>query len=147
MKPGRARTLSGTKPPSPAAVAAALLVAIFSAGSLLAGADFVSAVLPGGLPFGNFLAAGLFCGLAGAAVLMAPRNGLARRVASLALAASVAWLPLSIALAGNVSLNFSGDLGPVWLWCSAGLFVCVLGALIVSARAAFLARRKPGSAD
>lgn len=131
---------------SPFAVAALLLVAVFSAGSLVAGADYVAVMLPVGLPFGNVLAAGIFCGLAGAASLMAPRGSMARRLALAALAAAVAWLPLSIALAGNASLNFSGDLGTVWLWFSAGLFVFVLGALLVAAIAAFLARRKHGSA-
>lgn len=147
MKPGRARTLSETRPPSPAAVASALLVAIFSAGSLFAGADHVSLMLPGGLPFGNVLAAGVLCGLSGAAVLMAPRNGMTRRAAFFALAASVAWLPLSIALAGNASLNFSGGLGAVWLWGSVLLFACVLGALVAAAGAAFLARRTQGGPD
>ena len=147
MKPGRARTLSGTRPPSPAAVAAALLVAVFSAGSLFAGADYISFLLPGGLPFGNVLAAGVLCGVSGAAMLIAPRNGMARRAALFALAASVAWLPLSIALAGNASLNFSGGLGTVWLWCSVGLFACVLGALTAAASAALLARRTQGGPD
>ena len=96
---------------------------------------------------GNVLGAGVFCGLAGAAVLVAPLNGMVRRLALLALAASVAWLPLSIALAGNVSLNFSGGRGVLWLWCSAALFVCVLGALIAAASAAFLARRTQGGAE
>lgn len=131
---------------SPVAVAALLLLAGFSAGSLLAGADYISAMLPGGLPFGNVLAAGIFCGLAGAAALMAPRSGIARRLALAALAASLAWLPISIALAGNASLNFSGDSGTLWLWLSAGLLVFVLAALLSAASAAFLARRKQGGA-
>ena len=128
------------------AVAALLLAAVFSAGSLLAGADYVSVMLPFGLPFGNVLAAGFFCCLAGAASLMAPRGSMARRLALAALAAAVAWLPVSIALAGNASLNFSGKPGSVWLWFSAGLFVFVLGALLFAAIAALLARRKQGSA-
>ena len=111
-------------------VALLLAAAAFSVFSLVSGAPYLGAVLPGGLPLGNLLAAVPLCAIAGAAVRLSP-TGTAVRHASLAsLAASAAWLPVSIALAGNLALNFSGSRGSVWLAFSIAVAVvafCVLG--------------------
>ena len=122
--------------------AALLFLSVLSAGALLVGADFTEVRLPGGLPLGNLLAAAVFCGLAGAAALLAPRGSVTRAAALAALLASVAWLPLSIAFAGNVSLNYSGPRGTVWLWLTAGLLLLDLGVLLFAAGASYFARRR-----
>lgn len=97
-------------------------------------------MLPGGLPIGNVVAAAMPCGIAGAAALLAPRGTRSRTVAVIALAASFAWLPLSIALSGNLSLNFSGQRGVVWAWFSVAVFVLALSAALMACVANFRAR-------
>ena len=120
--------------------------AVLSAGALFVGADVIHRILPGGLPVGNLLAAAVYCGLAGTAVVLAPRRSVSRPAALGALAGAIAWLPLSIALAGNPSLNFSGERGALWLWLSAGLLIVVMAALVLAAFASYLARRSAGGA-
>jgi hypothetical protein len=113
---------------------AALLVALGLAAlaSLLSGTDFLARELPGGLPLGNGLAALCLCTLAGAAVLLASSAG-ARGAAWAGLCAALAWLPVSIGLAGNAALNFGRDdpNGPRWLWASFALLLYVLAVLLV----------------
>jgi hypothetical protein len=123
-------------------VAALLLVAVFSICSLLAGASYLDVWLPGGLPLGNLLAAAVFSGPAGAAVLLAGRAKWVRLIATTVLLVSLAWLPVSIVLAGNAALNFSGgERGTIWAWFSAGLCIAVVAALLLAVGAALLARR------
>lgn len=122
---------------------ALLAVAVFSILSLVRGAAYLETPLPGGLPIGNALAAVGFCAVAGTAVALSAR-GTAQRIMSLAsLLAAAAWLPVSIALAGNLALNFGGGRGLIWLVYSlvvaAGAFVVLLWALAAAA----LARRRP----
>lgn len=79
--------------------------------------------LPGGLPLGNLLVAtgGVAIAAAAWALHPAPR-GLARA----ALLAALAWLPLSVLLAGNLALNFRDGRGSAWLALSlATAAVCV----------------------
>jgi O-antigen/teichoic acid export membrane protein len=69
-----------------------------------------------GLPLGT-LAAGLMVGGLGALPLAIARpGGWASRIAKAAFALSVAWLPLSLLLAGNLRLNFEG--GPRAEWAT-----------------------------
>lgn len=138
----RSDTDASHRDPPLSAIALLLMLSFLAAASLFGGADFIAIVLPGGLPLGNVLAALFFCGLSGAALLIAPRGAWARRIAAAATAASVAWLPLSIALAGNAQLNFSGQRGLVWAWFTAGLLVVALCALLLAAAASYWARRK-----
>jgi hypothetical protein len=65
-----------------------------------------------------------------------------RPIATTVLLASLAWLPISIVLAGNAALNFSGGVrGTLWAWLSAGLCVAVVATLLLAVGAAVLARR------
>ena len=123
-------------------VALLLAAAAFAVLSLVSGASYLGVVLPGGLPLGNLLAAVPLCAIAGAAVRLSPASTAARYASLVSLAASVAWLPVSIALAGNLALNFSGSRGSAWLAFSiavAVVAVCVLGWAFV---AALLAKQK-----
>ncbi|MGD9388092.1 MAG: hypothetical protein PVI87_07675 [Gammaproteobacteria bacterium] len=70
--------------------------------------------LPGGLPLGNALVALALCAPAAAALLLSPPGTLGRKLALVALFIAIAWLPVSVLLAGNLNLNFSGDRGHTW---------------------------------
>ena len=98
-----------------AAVLALLLVVVYTAFALVSGAPLLDAELPGGLPAGNLLTAVAMCSLGGIATILAPRGSHARVFSYVALLAAAAWFPVSAALAGNLSLNFSGERGEAWL--------------------------------
>lgn len=125
----------------PFGIAAFLLIAVFSICSIIFGASYLDVILPGGLPLGNVLAASIFFGFSGAAQLLAKGRRVLRIVTTAVVAISLMWLPISIALAGNVTLNFSGELGTVWLWFSGCLFFIVIGTFLLAAGAALYSRR------
>jgi len=105
------------------ALCVALLIAgaVATAASLVAGQAWLETTLPGGLPAGNALAALVFCLLAGAGLLASRARTWARAWGWCAFAAALAWLPLSIAMAGNPALNFQGARGEAWLLLSLGV--------------------------
>jgi hypothetical protein len=124
-----------------------LVVTAFALVSLVSGAPYLEALLPGGLPVGNALTAIGLCAAAGSAIgLSAPCTAL-RLVSIASLIGAVAWLPASVALAGNLALNFHGGHGVAWLVLSVAILVAVLGALTWALVAAFLAKsRRAGAA-
>jgi len=107
-------------------------LAMFALGSLIAGAPYVETPLPGGLPLGNALAAVGLCAVAATARQLA-RQGVARHVANAALLVAAAWLPVSIALAGNLALVFSGARGDAWIAWSATALFAASGSLALAA--------------
>lgn len=111
---------------------ALLLLAALSIYALLSGADYLSTLLPGGLPLGNVLAAVVFLGISGAAYLLAKQHKVLGRIAAIVLAASILWLPVSVALARNASLNFAGWNGTLWFLFTIGLFFAAIGSLLVA---------------
>ncbi len=115
---------------SKAIVSSLLILAAFALLSLVFGASYLETTLPGGLPIGNALAAIVLCAAAGSAVGLSARRTALRRLSVISLVGAVAWLPLSIALAGNLNLNFHGDNGVIWLTLSAVIAAIVLCALI-----------------
>ncbi|GAA5075279.1 hypothetical protein [Lysobacter panacisoli] len=126
-------------------IAALLAAGMFAVASLVAGAPWLEHTLPGGLPLGNALAAVGLCALAGAAVLLAGRRGMVRVAALGALALAVVWLPVSVAMAGNLTLVFSGGRGDAWIALSLATVVAVLCALAIASATALVrrARRAP----
>ena len=118
-------------------------------GALLTGVSWVDTELPGGLPAGNLLAALVLVGTAALAAAIAVPRGPLRAAATVALLLSLAWLPTSVALAGNAALNFSGSLGDTWLTASLALLAADLGLLLaaVSAAAWRRLRRAPVAAE
>jgi len=94
--------------------------------ALVSGVAWLEQPLPGGLPVGNLLAASIPVALALLALLLGRSRSLQRRAAATALVAALAWLPVSIALAGNLALDFSGERGTVWLGFSAVVMIAVL---------------------
>ena len=112
-------------------IAASSACAAFALGCLMSGTPWLEAELPGGLPLGNALAALGLCALACAALAVASQ-GWSRNVALVALTAAVAWLPVSIAIAGNLALVFSGTRGDAWIAMSAGVAAFALLALALA---------------
>ncbi len=103
-----------------------LMVAIFAIGSLIYSPSYVDFVFPGGLPPGNLLAASGLCSLITAALLLSQPNTAQHKISKILLLASILWLPVSAVLAGNLSLNFQGVRGTVWLFGSIFLVSAVL---------------------
>jgi hypothetical protein len=103
-----------------------LAITVVSVASLVSGAGYLETVLPGGLPAGNAIAAlGLVSG-AGVPVLLSVTTSVLRTVAVVVLGTAAAWLPVSIALAGNLALNFDGWRGSTWLAFSLVVHLAVL---------------------
>jgi hypothetical protein len=103
-----------------------LAIALVSVASLVTGASYLGIVLPGGLPLGNAIAASGLVSTAAAAVLLSASDSRLRAAALCALCAAIAWLPLSIVLAGNPALNFAGWRGTVWMGSSLLVLLAVL---------------------
>lgn len=128
-------------------IASALLAfAAFALLSLLGGAPYLEAPLPGDLPLGNALAALGLCAIAGAAVaLSAPRSAV-RAAALASLVGAGLWLPASALLAGNPQLNFAHGRGLPWLALSAAVAAVAVGSLLWAIAASILAAvRRRGS--
>lgn len=110
-----------------------LAIAVSAGYPLLTGARWIETALPGGLPLGNALAAIGLCAIAAAAMVLSPRGSILRAIARGILFAAVAWLPLSIALAGNLALNFSGGRGLAWIAMTLATTLCALLVLLAAA--------------
>lgn len=110
-----------------------LAIAAFSIGSLLAGASYLEQDLVGTLPIGNALAAMGPCSLAAIALLLSSPHSACRTTSLVALLASVLWLPVSVVLAGNLALNFSGARGTAWIAMTLATIVVVLVSLVWAA--------------
>jgi len=124
-----------------------LALAVVSLASLLSGASYLEFALPGGLPTGNALAAIGLASTAALPVLLSSAGSVLRGAALAALAAAACWLPLSIALAGNLALNFASGSGSIWLGFTLAviLFVlCTLAWALISRLVAM--RRRVGAA-
>ncbi len=133
--------------PATLLVALLLLIAAFALGSLVTGASYLEATLPGGLPLGNALTAIGLCAIAGSAVALSARGTVLRMFSVASLVGAAAWLPVSIALAGNLNLNFSGGRGVAWATFTLAVLAAVLGVLVWALAAALLARhRRSGTA-
>lgn len=117
-----------------------LIVAAIAILSLVSGASYLETMLPGGLPLGNALTAVGLCAAAGAAVGLSAGHTALRKVSVASLIGAFAWLPASIALAGNLTLNFHGDRGVAWLVLSLAIVATVLCALTWALVVALLAK-------
>ena len=115
------------------AIALLLMLPFASLIAMASGTGWPEWELPGGLPLGNLLAAAMLASWPAAAVLLATPRSAARRIAALALLGSLAWLPVSALLAGNVALNFSGGRGTTWFALTLALLAIGLLSLAWSA--------------
>ena len=117
-----------------------LVVAAAALLSLAVGASYLETLLPGGLPLGNAITAIGLCAAAGSAIGLSRRRTILRLVSVASLIGAVAWLPVSVALAGNLTLNFHGGHGVVWISLSVAIVATVLCALTWALAATLLAR-------
>jgi hypothetical protein len=124
-----------------------LALAIVSFAALLSGASYLEVVLPGGLPAGNAVAAIGLVAAAALPVLLSSAGSVLRGAALVALAAAACWLPLSIALAGNLALNFAIGSGSIWLGFTLAVILFVLCTLVWALVSRLVAiRRRVGAA-
>lgn len=119
------------------ALSLAALAALVALGS---GTDALNRSLPGGLPLGNVLALVLLLAPAVVACRLSRPGSLCRRASTLATFAAAAWLPVSILLAGNLNLDFTGTRGEAWVWLT--LVTAVLVLVTLTWAMAGLARRR-----
>jgi hypothetical protein len=121
----------------------ALLAALAAAaiGLVASGWSGLESRLPGGLPVGNAASAAAMVHAAWAAFRLAPAPWI-RRIAAVSLAVALLWLPASIALAGNLELNFDGSTGPAWFALTAFALLASWGSLAMAAAARWVARAK-----
>ena len=108
-----------------------LALGVFAIGSLVTGAPYLETALPGGLPLGNAITALGLCAIAGSGAVIA-RRGVVRRIALATLIVAMAWLPVSIAMAGNLALVFSHGHGDAWIAWSAGAVILSLVSPVVA---------------
>jgi len=108
------------------------LLALIAVVTLLLGPDQLERRLPGGLPVGNAVSAAALILAAASATLLSARGTWTRWVSSAALALAVLWLPISIALAGNLDLNFGDASGPAWFALTALALLASFGALLLA---------------
>lgn len=120
--------------PAPRAwgVVASIAVAAFAAGSLFSGAPYLEHPLPGGLPLGNALTAAGLVALTVPAVLSSRARSAPRWASMVPLLLALAWLPVSVALAGNLALVFANGRGDTWIGLTACTAVAALGSLLLA---------------
>jgi hypothetical protein len=107
---------------------------------LISGSSYCERELAFGLPLGNALASIGLCTLAGSAFCLSPMRTFRRRISGAILLGAVLWLPISIALAGNLALNFSGFRGTIWLVISFATSIAVLVSLLLVIALALLGK-------
>ena len=104
-----------------------LLLSICLMAAFLLGASFLDQDLTFGLDAGVVAASVSLIGASVAGFLVTTPTTRSRRVATIALAAAVAWLPFSIALAGGTQLSYSGWRTWAWLVFTGSLLLAILG--------------------
>ena len=78
--------------------------------------------------------------MAGVAVVLSVRGSALRAASLVSLVGATLWLPISVVLAGNPQLNFSGGRGSVWLALSVAVFAAACFTLLWALGAAALAK-------
>lgn len=110
-----------------------LLCAVGCAVPLILGASILSLTLPLGIPLGNLMALALFIAWAGALSLVAREARSLQRVCSLLVGMACGWFPLSVALSGNLLLQFSDSALQWWLAYTALLILALLIVSVIQA--------------
>jgi len=103
-----------------------IAIAIASFGALFFAPEHLVRYRISGLPILNAITAIGLCTASAAAIRLSPRGSIHEALSVAALIASILWLPLSIGLAGNLMLNFSGAQGDRWIWMNIFTFPIVL---------------------
>jgi len=121
------------------AVIALSFVVTGTVAALVSGADLLVWELPGGMALGNPLTATGKTALASIGLVLASGRA-SRGLGVAAVVLALAWYPVSIALAGNLNLNFSGDRGATWLALTIAVVAAGVLSVTVSASARIVER-------
>ena len=102
------------------------------------------APLPGGLPVGNALTVVVLVNASMAGWLYSAPGTLLRLLSTVAVSVAVGWMPVSIAISGNLANTFSGDDAAFMLWFrfTAVAAVLALATLVATLAASIVDRRR-----
>lgn len=102
--------------------------------ALIGGFSLLHWRLFGELPFGTLLAAVAIASLACLIYLLKIRNNYFTVIVTVCLVMAILWLPISVYLAGNFQLIFSGDNGHYWsVYTKATVIVNLVTLLLILA--------------
>ena len=101
-------------------------IAIASLGALFFAPEYFLPYRISGMPVLNAMTAIGLCTASAAAIRLSPGGSILQTLSVAAFVAAILWLPLSIGLAGNLRLNFSGTQGDRWIWMNLFTFPIVL---------------------
>ncbi len=102
--------------------------------ALIEGVSLLNWRLFGELPLGTLLATVGLASLACLIYLLRPRNVYFTVIVTVCLVMAISWLPVSVFLAGNLQLIFSGDEGRYWtIYTKATVIVNLASLLLVLA--------------
>lgn len=110
-----------------------LCISALALAALLFAADHLQFAFLGGMSLGNLTADIGLVAAAWAALGLLPPHGPGRVIGVVTLLVALAWLPLSIARAGNRALVFYGGRGDAWMALTAAtvaLVLCMLAAAL-----------------
>ena len=125
-----------------AGILACLAIASASGWLLLSGSELLDADLPFEFPAGNIAAAVMLVAAAAIPVMLGAPGSALRAVARATLILAIAWLPVSMAIAGGMQLSFSGWQGWAWIIYTLAILLLVPVVLAWAVVVALLARRK-----
>lgn len=123
-------------------VSVLLALAIVAAWLLFSGSELLDVELPFAFPAGNIAAAAMLVAAAAIPVLASVPGSRLRAVARATFILAVAWLPVSIAIAGGMQLSFSGWQSWAWMIYTLTILLLVPIVLVWAVVAALRARRK-----
>lgn len=126
-------------------VLACSVVALVAAWLLLSGSELLDVELPFDFPAGNIAAAVVLVAIAAIPVLSSASGSRLHSLAKAALVAAIAWLPVSMAIAGGMQLHYSGWQAWFWMAYTCAVLLAVPILLGWSIVAALLQRRKRAS--
>jgi hypothetical protein len=119
-----------------------LAIAGFAGWLLFSGSELLDVELPFDFPAGNIAAAVMLAGLAAIPVLASAPGSRLRAFAVTTLVAAIAWLPVSMAIAGGMQLHYSGWQSWLWITYTLALLLAVPVVFGWAIVAALLQRRR-----
>jgi hypothetical protein len=127
-------------------IVVSLVVALACCWVLFSNNDVLDVELPFAFPAGNLIAAALLIAASSLAVLLAVRGTRLHAAARAILLLSIAWLPVSMAIAGGVQLSYSGWQGWLWIAYTCALLVAIPVVVAWALVATVVGRRKAAGA-
>ena len=124
-----------------AGVFVCLAIAITAGWLLFSGSELLDVELPFDFPAGNIAAAVMLVAIAAIPVLSSVPGSRLRAIAKATLVAAIAWLPVSMAIAGGMQLHYSGWQSWLWMTYTLALLLAVPVVLGWAILAALLQRR------